>query len=341
VGVLGIGCTQPAPDSDASSAPQVGTDVLTLDVSAHGPSCPGAELACQHVAVSGQDAGTPEAHSCCESLWVPGGAFEMGYSEEEVADGAALAAFDRDHTVRINGYYLDRFEVTRARFMHFAQAYTPFLAQDRGAHPRIEGSGWQEEWNRYLPPDSAALLDQVFAEGTDTLGSRDADTPVALETVALDEPVGRLSWFVAFAFCAWDGGRLPTEAEWEFAAAGGIEDRVYPWGNDAAHVATLREAEPSFVGVDARGRARFGHDDLAGSLREWVFDWAGELFYAEEGFGCVNCANLTPDIGRAVRGARDPSCCGAEDTEFRAAARHLEAPAVVLPELGARCARDR
>jgi formylglycine-generating enzyme required for sulfatase activity len=306
-----------------------------LDVAAYGPSCPGAELACQRVAVSGQDAGTPESHSCCEALWVPGGPFDMGYSEEEVADGTVLSTFDRDHVVRINGYYLDRFEVTRARFLHFARDYTPFLAQDSGAHSSIERSGWQEEWNQYLPPDSATLLAQVFAEGADLSISQNADIPVAQ-----DEPVGRLSWFVAFAFCAWDGGRLPTEAEWEFAAAGGNENRVYPWGDDPAHVATLRNITQLVVGADARGRGRFGHDDLAGGLREWVLDWAGELFYAEDGLRCVNCANLTPDIGRAVRGAPDPSCCSGEDTEYRAAARHLEAPAVVLPELGVRCARD-
>ena len=164
---------------------------------------------------------------------------------------------------------------------------------------------------------------------------------LAVSTGEANLAADRLSWFVAFAFCIWDGGRLPTEAEWEYAATGGDLNRAYPWGNTTEQLTELRSMPLSPVGSRTELRGFFGHDDLAGGVLEWAFDWLSERYYVEGGRACVDCANTVEGIARVVRGASDVTCCSGDlDTEYRAASRNGRAPGVALPGVGARCARD-
>jgi formylglycine-generating enzyme required for sulfatase activity len=116
-------------------------------------------------------------------------------------------------------------------------------------------------------------------------------------------PINCVSWRLAFAFCAWDGGRLPTEAEWELAAAGKDENRLYPWGNEAPGsdlVSYLHSGnEPAEVGSFPTGNGRWGHRDLAGNVGEWVLDLYDAEWYDD---GCAGCANLEIGFERVVRG---------------------------------------
>ncbi|MDB5212526.1 MAG: hypothetical protein JWO86_453 [Myxococcaceae bacterium] len=148
--------------------------------------------------------------SCCDSSPVPGGTFNR---RNAMATPATVSPFA-----------LDDYEVTVGRMRAFVDAggVTKLAppAMGAGAHPKIPGSGWNPAWNVYLPDDVAALR-ASFARTTPTW----TDQPGANEHL----PINSVSWFVALAFCAWDGGRLPTYAEMNFAAAGGNEQRVYPW----------------------------------------------------------------------------------------------------------------
>ena len=118
------------------------------------------------------------------------------------------------------------------------------------------------------------------------------DTPGNNEAL----PMVYVTWFEAFAFCAWDGGRLATEAEWNYAAAGGDEQRLYPWGAAEADATRavygcIRSSCPASiilpVGSKPAGNGKWGHSDLAGSVAEWNFDWYPTTLYKNP---CVDCA---------------------------------------------------
>src|ERR1051325_8185214 len=162
---------------------------------------------------------------CCSSLSVTGGSYFRSY---DVADDGNFS--DKSAPATISGFRLDKYEVTVARFRAFVeqdqgtQSNPPVVGS--GTHPHLPGSGWQAPWTQNLPADKAALIaglacDAAFQTWT--------DTPYANE----NKPMNCLSWYEAAAFCAWDGGFLPTEAEWNYAAAGGDEQRAYPWSDPA------------------------------------------------------------------------------------------------------------
>ena len=120
-------------------------------------------------------------------------------------------------------------------------------------------------------------------------------------------PMNCLSWYQAFAFCIWDGGRLPTEAEWEKAAAGGDENRLYPWGSELpnANNANWRGsanspflAVGSYQGSNGEWNGRWGHADLAGSLWEWTLD-SFDIYTEAD---CSDCASLITASSRMTRG---------------------------------------
>ena len=292
-----------------------------------GPSC-AAGLLCAGV-------------SCCESRIVPATSFSMGCT----ADGpnACSPYFPEEqpaHLTFVDAFALDTFEVTVGRFRAFAQAFdgTP-PPEGAGAHPQIPGSGWRSEWNKDIPPSQAKLLASLAAPAMFPLGypTSGNDKTWSEDPSSGDNlPINYVDWPLAFAFCIWDGGRLPTEAEWECAATGGDENRLYPWGagpfDGRVDPAGFSLPYPSEVGQFPTGQGRWGHLDLAGNLTEWVLDWLNPDWYPQHAVAdsCHNCASLeeTPGGHRVYRGE-----------DGRAAARGLY-PTMLVLNNGFRCARN-
>ncbi|MBN1606623.1 MAG: formylglycine-generating enzyme family protein, partial [Polyangiaceae bacterium] len=260
----------------------------------------------------------------CGSHYVPGGSYCRGG--------------DCSTTATVSGFYLDTYEVTVARFRRFVEAYdgTPPTAGD-GAHPLIAGSGWDSAWDGYMPSQellTGTLLHHCGSNGTwtDDVGINEA------------KPINCVTWYWAFAFCAWDGGRLATEAEWEYAAGGGNENRTYPWGNtnpaSDCTLANWADCEPDQarnVGSSPAGAARWGHQDLAGNLYEWTLDYY--RYAAPYPASCSNCANLTDSEGFNSRVMRGGDYLEGTATTLYAAFRDFAVSDLASRAIGFRCAR--
>jgi sulfatase modifying factor 1 len=307
-----------------------------------GDSCGGDRtLLCQGVTPDG----SPRSISCCQSYLV-GGTFPMGRGRvDECPLIMSCSQFDQpEHQATIHPYFLDAFEVTVGRFHKFADRTQGPPASGAGAHPTIAQSGWDSSWNQFLPDSSATLLANIDRCRNRTGSASDA-------SVAKDDdqsPVNCVTWYEAFAFCIWDGGRLPTEAEWEFAAAGGDENRLFPWGNYDPSVNRLPAnhyyhlgSPTTPVGSVPAGVGRFGHLDLSGSVEEWILDGISPDGYASsKGSPCLDGADLDPgDI--IYRGQRGGWWGTVHLDQLRAASRSSDYPSARAVGAGFRCAHDQ
>jgi formylglycine-generating enzyme required for sulfatase activity len=212
----------------------------------------------------------------------------------------------------VSSFYLGQFEVTVGRFQEFLLAYDSWRASGApragaGAHPLIPGSGWDPAWLRQPndPPERYGLgLDsaEIEAEVTGCL-------TMPFSTKMWSQPVNCVSFYEAAAFCLWDGGRLPTNLEWEYAAAGADENRTYPWGSEEPNeslamygcIANLPTKLCLIPPVGSYPAGRFGQFDLAGSVSEWTFDTLAN----PRPIPCNDCASVEqihPSDPRVTRG---------------------------------------
>lgn len=281
---------------------------------------------------------------CADALPLPGGSFTAG--------SPAGAGYDDEHPshpTNIAPFSLDKYEVTVGRFRAFVSQFSGAApAPGAGAHPFNADSGWRSEWNSSLPSSSEEFsFDLLECGGTWT------DTPGDSEA----RPISCVTWFQALAFCVWDGKRLPTEAEWEYAAAAGDQQRTYPWGDDPpspdlaafacafdGRPGSCSDADLPVVGSAPAGAGRWGHVDLAGSVWEWTLDAYGP-YSAQSCDNCANVADVSPtatDTGsdntpRVFRGGDyrfdDPA-------SLRAASRYAFDGSYPDQTRGFRCARS-
>jgi formylglycine-generating enzyme len=271
-----------------------------------GPSCAGLSATCGLNGIEG----------CCAITAVPGGTFNR--------DNDTL------YPATVSDYMLDRFEITVGRFRAFVKAYPGSKpVAGVGSHPLIAGSGWDATWDKWLPADQTALMIAVQC------GSSSAQTWTDAPGPNENLPMNCITWYLAFAFCAWDGGRLPTEAEWNYAAAGGSEQRDYPWGSTApdANYAVFDVITPAIVGSKPSGDSKWGQSDLAGSMVEWILDWYEQPYRLKS---CNDCADTEPSYGKVVRGG------GWKDTALAMLSSYREFQMFLADRqdyIGARCAR--
>jgi formylglycine-generating enzyme len=290
----------------------------------------------------------------CVTLHVPGGKFQMGRNENgQRADYFPAGASDErpEHDLIVSPYWLDKYEVTVGRFRRFVAAYDDLsLSKDAGANPKRVGSGWNTDWNQLLPRDSAELRARLAAVDHNDTGNASTwtDSPGANEC----RPINDIDWQLAFAFCIWDDGRLPSEAEWEFAAAGGSLERLFPWGGKAPD--PLAVIACSFFGdssctagdlprVGSRspaGDGYFGHADLAGSVSEPTRDAYVAYYYARpdtSGTDIINIAFYGGIQQITLRGG-DYHSTG---SDVRGVSRQTWTVTDESSFVGVRCARDQ
>jgi formylglycine-generating enzyme required for sulfatase activity len=321
-------------DAEAGNDAKAATDAEsgTLEAGSVDSSC---EAASDTGSDTGADGGLPPScalggpgltdcgstkESCCTSLEVRGGTFYRTYdlSGTESDDGPTGEA----DPATVSSFRLDKYLVTVGRFRQFVNAwnggngYTPpagsgkhtYLNNGNGLN--ATGGGYEPGWvasdNTDIAPTNANLACQPpFDTWTNTAGSQE------------NLPINCVNWWESYAFCIWDGGFLPSEAEWEYAAAGGSQQREYPWGSAApgtacpgtgCQYAIYNCDYPSGlgnctgvgniapVGTATLGAGLWGQLDLAGDVSEWNLDWYAS--YAR----CTDCAAVTAASTRVIRG---------------------------------------
>ena len=218
----------------------------------------------------------------------------------------------------LGSFALDKFEVTVGRFRAFVAAYAGGWrpAVGSGANPNVTAgdTSWRAEWDDswgagYNLPRSAATAAATWRTFAIRLKCADNQTWTDASGANETKPINCVNWHEAFAFCIWDGGRLPTEAEWEYAAAGGAENRLFPWGSAAPDCTYANSYDGNFctgtampsalpVGSTPKGDGRWGQADLAGNVQEWALDWYGSYSMAQSN----NYANVVPGLSRVFRG---------------------------------------
>lgn len=264
--------------------------------------------------------------SCCQARYVPGGFYYRSY------DGVTY--LDTTYSATISPFVLDRFEVSVNRFRRFAASYPGSLpAAGTGKNPHVAADlGWDTAWVVAMPSSKAALETALLAcAGATYMTSTGTND---------DRPVNCVTWYLAQAFCIWDGGRLPTEAEWNLAAAGGDEQRVYPWSSPPSSTtidatrATYNTSAPAPVGSRPAGAGRWGQVDLGGNVAEWLLDWSRSPYATS---ACTDCQNTTAATSRVVRGGHYGSSSGAVVTSVRSSTD----PAMATANTGFRCLHDR
>jgi formylglycine-generating enzyme required for sulfatase activity len=245
-------------------------------------------------------ANAPEAMA-----WIPGGEFSMGANDPPDMDDVGMkATLDARpiHRVYVDGFFMDRTDVTNAQFAKFVKATgyvtiaerTPTAEEFPGAPPENLFAGSVV----FSPPDHAVSLDNHFQWWSYVRGANWRHPLGAHSDIKSKDnyPVVHIAYPDAVAYAKWAGKRLPTEAEWEFAARGGLAGKPFVWGDEfhphdkwmanthQGHFPQKDNGEDGFVGIGpvaqfpANG---YGLYDMAGNVWQWTSDWYRSDYYQQ------------------------------------------------------------
>ena len=304
---------------------------------------------------------------------IKGGTFMMGGDNNQ----ASPDEFPK-HKVKVDDFWIDATEVTNAQFQKFVDATHYITTAEKKPD-------W-EEMKTTLPPGTPKPPDSLLVAAS--LVFRQTSGPVDLNDYGQwwgwvkgadwkhpegpnssikekeNYPVVQVSWYDAMAYCKWAGKRLPTEAEWEFAARGGLENNIYPWGNESVNVGKAKanswggkfpyynDKKDNYTGsapVKSFLPNGYGLYDMAGNVWEWCSDWYDANYYKTlENTTATNpqgpAKSYDPEDTytpkRSLRGGsflcNDSYCSG-----YRVARRMKSSPDTGLEHTGFRCVKDK
>jgi formylglycine-generating enzyme required for sulfatase activity len=316
------------------------------------------------------DPSKPDGSAPQGMVWVPGGEFMMGSDYEHAWPNEKPA-----HRVRVRGFWLDEAEVTNARFRDFVRATQHVTTAETA--PSLEDIMRESPAGTPPPPEEMLVAGSLVfrpPKGPVDLGDYTAwwayvegatwehpEGPKSNLTGKDAHPVVHVTWEDADAFCKWEGKRLPTEAEWERAARGGQEARIYVWGDEPQtdqHIHaniwqgdfpsknTAKDGYERTAPVKSYAPNAYKLYDMAGNVWEWCADEYEETLYGRRvGHGVIDQPFIKPrksEYGKpAERVQRGGSflCNDSYCSRYRPSARQGVTPTTSSSHAGFRCAR--
>jgi formylglycine-generating enzyme required for sulfatase activity len=308
----------------------------------------------------------PAATSRNEMVLLPGGTFLMGSDHHYPEEAPA-------HRVSVDAFWIDVAPVTNRQFAAFVAAtghrttaeIAPSAEDYPGALPHMLRAGSLT----FRPPARPVPLDNAYVWWSFTFGAswRHPDGPGSSLDGLEEHPVVHVSYEDALAYARWAGKDLPTEAEWEFAARGGLDGRDYAWGDEltpqGVHMANTWQGRFPVENLAEDGFARtspvgsyppngYGLYDMIGNTWEWTQDWYVPRHIEEAAKACCMPRNPRGPAREASIDQRDPAriprkvlkggshlCAPNYCRRYRPAARHPEPVDTSTGHVGFRCIR--
>ncbi|MGO4526917.1 formylglycine-generating enzyme family protein [Microvirga sp. 2MCAF35] len=298
-------------------------------------------------------------------LWIPGGTFRMG-SDRHYPEEAPV------HRVTVDGFWIDRTPVTNREFRRFVEATGHVTVAERKPDPRDYPGALPEVLKAgslvFTPPDYPVSMEDWSQWWSFTFGAnwrRPYGRGSSIKGLD-DHPVVHVAYADAEAYAAWAGKSLPTEAEWEYAARGGLDGAEFAWGDELTpggrHMANTWQGEFPFQNKREDGYERtspvmafppnaYGLYDLIGNVWEWTSDWYAQKHPADAPKAC--CIPENPRGGREADSydPRQPQvriprrvlkggshlCAPNYCRRYRPAARHAQPIDTSSSHIGFRC----
>ena len=285
--------------------------------------------------------------STADMVSLPGGRFLMGTTDQEgfPADGEGPVRL-----VTLDPFLIDRFAVRNVDFAGFVKA--------TGYTTEAQRFGWSFVFAGGLPRLGAEIASEDSVKGIEwwkrVYGARwdHPEGPQSDIESRANHPVVQVSWNDAVAYARWVGKRLPTEAEWEFAARGGLEQKSYPWGDELTpdgehrcniwqgvfpHTNTAEDGYASTSPVDAFAPNGYGLYGVVGNVWEWCADWFDRRHHVSA--TTVNPVGPAAGAARVMKGG-SYLCHKSYCNRYRVAARSSNTPDSSTTNIGFRCVRD-
>jgi len=306
-------------------------------------------------------------------VWIPGGEFRMG-SDDPMSWQEERPA----HQVRVHGFWMDVHEVTNNEFDEFVKA-TGYVTDAEKA-PKLEDimaqvpPGTPPPDPKDLVPGSLVFIPPMRNVSLNDMRNwwswvhgatwRHPEGPASDLKGRENHPVVQVSWNDVQAYCKWAGKRLPTEAEWEFAARGGLKGKNFVWGDDPptdekvyantwqGNFPNENSGKDGYTGtapVKSFAPNGYGLYDMAGNVWEWCNDWYDKLLYNTYDEGA------TQDNPKGPAQSRDPGqpytplrvqkggsflCHDTYCWRYRPSARQSSSPESSMSHVGFRCVKD-
>ena len=238
-------------------------------------------------------------------IWIPGGEFSMGANDPPDMDDVGMKATTDGrpiHRVYVDGFFMDKTDVTNGEFAKFVKATGYVTVAER--KPRQEDYPNAPPENLvagsvvFSPPDHPVPLNDHFQWWSYVRGAdwRHPEGPSSNIKGKDAYPVVQVAYEDAAAFAKWAGKRLPTEAEWEFAARGGLSGKPFAWGDEfrpngkwmanthQGHFPNHDTGEDGYVGIAPVAQYpanQYGLYDMAGNVWQWTSDWYRPDYYKQ------------------------------------------------------------